>query len=100
MAVQLAKDDQVLFTKLLLTRSYKTKLGCRDCVDVGVSGSWWETIRLCMAICLAPLQEDPLAGLDFGELNITSQDDDILDEAAGGYGMWHTLPTITCKGLV
>lgn len=53
-----------------------------------------------MAICLAPLQEDPLAGLDFGELNITSQDDDILDEAAGGYGMWHTLPAITCKGLV
>lgn len=29
-------------------------------------------------------QEDPLAGLDFGDLNITSEDDDlILDEAAG-----------------
>ena len=28
-------------------------------------------------------QADFLAGLDFGELNITSQDDDILDEAAG-----------------
>lgn len=28
-------------------------------------------------------QDDFLAGLDFGELNITSQDDDILDEAAG-----------------
>ncbi len=24
-----------------------------------------------------------MAGLDFGELNITSEDDDILDEAAG-----------------
>ena len=31
-----------------------------------------------------PLQDDLVAGLDFGELNITSQDDDILDEAAGG----------------
>lgn len=40
MAVLLAKDDQVLFTKLLLTRSYKTKLGCHGCVDVGVAGCW------------------------------------------------------------
>ena len=30
-----------------------------------------------------PVQEDILAGLEFGDLNITSEDDDILDEAAG-----------------
>jgi hypothetical protein len=28
-------------------------------------------------------QDEILSGLDFGELNLTSQDDDILDEAAG-----------------
>ncbi len=33
--------------------------------------------------CPAPYQEDLVSGLDFGELNITSVDDDILDEAAG-----------------
>ena len=33
------------------------------------------------------LQDDLVSGLDFGELNITSQDDDILDEAAGGATM-------------
>ena len=32
------------------------------------------------------MQGDPLGTLDFGELNITSQDDDILDEAAGESG--------------
>ena len=38
---------------------------------------------LCSSSLLSSLQDDALAGLDFGELNLTSQDDDILDEAAG-----------------
>ena len=37
-------------------------------------------------------QEDPFASLDFGDLNITSQDDDILNEAAG--------KTTVCVGVV
>ena len=33
--------------------------------------------------CTDRSQDEVLSGLDFGELNITSQDEDILDEAAG-----------------
>ena len=47
----------------------------------------WRALFGAIKSCPLPwLQEDPLVGLDFGELNITSQDDDILDEAAGECG--------------
>ena len=37
-----------------------------------------------LSLSLSLSQDDLVSGLDFEELNITSQDDDILDEAAGG----------------
>ena len=38
-------------------------------------------VSLCLSVCLS--QEGVFGELDLGELNLTSQDDDILDEAAG-----------------
>ena len=64
--------------------------GLCDVLKVLLVGSF----KSCPMPCL---QEDPLVGLDFGELNITSQDDDILDEAAGECGTLSSEEEVVCR---